>query len=286
MMNKHVLSVLGDEAELRLQQLLARRLELTPATAHALVLGGGVFVDHLRCTNPDHSLRPGQRVLVHQRPAEAPGQPQPRVAYRDRDLALLNKPSGLLSSPGRQGGEDHVERFVAQELGAGARLMHRLDRGASGLLLVSMGRGKARASLARQLERHKLQRRYLALVAGAPPQPELELNSALAMQRGRVASSQDPRARPARTRVVLLRRGPTVSLVQAQLSTGRTHQVRAHLSEAGCPILGDGRYGGPQASRLALHAHSLGLRHPRTRDWLELHAPLPAELRELLSRSG
>jgi len=198
------------------------------------------------------------------------------MAYRDRILAVLVKAAGVPCGQTRRGGADTFEQQAAALLGPGARVMHRLDRGASGLLLVSLRGGESRKALARQVSEHRMVRRYLARVAGDLPRGSITLDAPLTMARGVARASTDPRAKPARTGVRPLAAPARPGLVQAIPHTGRTHQIRAHLAGAGLPIVGDARYGGPDHGRLCLHAHSLGLRHPDGR-WIELHSPLPAE---------
>jgi 23S rRNA pseudouridine1911/1915/1917 synthase len=281
-MYKHVLTVLGAEAGVTLAGLLGARLELSPELALRWVTGGGVYLDGRRCRDPQTALEPGQRVLAHAPEVAAEPAPEPELAFCDRWLAVLVKPAGMPSTPTRRGGLPRsLAEFALERLGHRARLMHRLDREASGLLLVSLRGGKSRRALSQQVSGHRVQRLYLALVQGIVAEPRLVLDGALSRSRGRTRVSTDPRARPAETHVSLLGQGQDRSLLQAELRTGHTHQIRAHLAHAGLPLLGDARYGGPPAPRLALHAHCLRLRHPRG-GTLELHSPLPDDLRQLL----
>lgn len=280
-MDKHVFVVTGAERGERLDLLLARRLTVDQTETARRITSGSVYLDGQRVLQAELRLEAGQKVTCYL--ARVPRQrPEPTVAHEDRWLAVLDKPSGLLSTPGRRGGEPTVEDFLRERYDARARLLHRLDRGASGLLLVSRSGGKTRKALARQLSSHNLRRLYLALVAGPVDPPRQLLRGAMSVRRGRAQVSQDPRARQAETHLRLLRQGPRTSLVQLRLTTGRTHQIRVHLQQNGSPILGDQSYGGPSAPRLALHAHCLRLRHPATREILEIHSPLPVELRQLL----
>ena len=208
------------------------------------------------------------------------------MAHLDREVAVVVKPAGVHSVPGRRGGGGSVQQLVEARWGAGARLLHRLDRDASGLLLVSRKPGKARRALADQISSRRLGRRYLALVSGAPQQDELVIDAPLSVDAGVTRASEDPRARRAVSRVRLLRRGAARSLLQVTLETGRTHQIRAHLSGEGLPIIGDGRYGGEDAPRLSLHAHCLVFRHPRSKETVELHSPLPEDMRALFEFTG
>ena len=299
---KRVLNVLRDEAGRALAEVVADRLG---TASDQQIAEGRVWLDGKRCRNPKRLLRVGQRIIVHgdastvaapvapgdqardgeQEPAEAPPF---LIAYRDADLAIVDKPSGLPSIAPHSGGPNLADALPSI-LGSGAKLLHRLDTGASGLLLISL-RAASRAFLAAQVIEHRLLRRYLALVAGHPSDAEQLIDLPLAARRAGAVVRPQAGGKAARTHLRLLRRFETVAadgtkvpmaLVQARLETGRMHQIRAHLSAIGHPLLGDDRYGGPPAERLALHAHTLGVAHPDGRN-IELHSPLPVALRRLL----
>jgi 23S rRNA pseudouridine1911/1915/1917 synthase len=284
---KHALQVIAAEDGLALARFLARRLALDEAEAAALVAGGSLFLDGRRERDPDARLRAGQHLVL--RRAEAPPAPSPALApalavvYREAALAVVEKPAGLASTATRGGGEATLEELVGKELGPGSRLAHRLDREASGLVLVTLGREGQREA-ARALASGALGRRYLALAAGVLDAAELTLRGRLAVRRGRTVESADPRAREAvcRARLLAAAAGREACLLEVELETGRTHQIRAQLAAAGHPLLGDPRYGGPPAPRLALHAHALSLaRGDGVR--LEVRSPLPPTLRELVA---
>lgn len=295
-MRKHAFTVVGDESPCTLSELLARRLSLAPAEAERWVREGRVYVDGRRVRRSTDPLRPGQKVVAH---APPPGPDQTReasqgrrrqaveadeqaprsleVAYQDDRVAVVDKPPGMPSEPTRVGGAAAVSEAIQALFGAQARLLHRLDQEASGLLLVSLER-RGRSALVAQVQGHELDRRYLAIAAGQLAAAELTFESRLSARRGRTRRSADPRARLALTHVRLLRQLPDRCLVQVRLTTGRLHQIRAHLAEAGHPLVGDDRYGGPEAERLALHAHCLGFHEPGGRR-VAVHSPLPGVLR-------
>jgi 23S rRNA pseudouridine1911/1915/1917 synthase len=185
--------------------------------------------------------------------------------YRDDDVLVVNKPCGMPSQATRDASSGALDRLVTDELDPRARLLHRIDRDASGLVLFTRSE-PARSRFAALLRSHALERTYCALVWGRW-QPE----------RGELAGTigRDPRDRrrmavgsgqPAVTRFRLIchgatQRGAPVSQLELDLVTGRTHQIRVHLAHAGHPICGDGLYGsegvGHQVDRLFLHAHRL-----------------------------
>lgn len=279
---KHALQVIAAEDGLALARFLALRLALDEEEAAALVAGGSLFLDDRRQRDPATRLRAGQRVVL--RHAEAPLAPEAelQVAYREAALAVVEKPAGLASTATRGGGEPTLEELARRTLGPSARLAHRLDREASGLVLVTLGREGQREA-ARALASGALGRRYLALATGVLDAGELTLRGRLAVRGGRTVESADPRAREAvcHARLLAAAAGREACLLEVELETGRTHQIRAQLAAAGHPLLGDPRYGGPPAPRLALHAHALSLaRGDGAR--LELRSPLPPPLRELV----
>ena len=287
-LDKHVFLVNADDVPATLAALVAHRLGIPVNRATERIAHGSVYVDGRRRRQPRCSLRAGQRVVVFDRSpagAQPAATPELQLAYRDEDVVVVDKPAGLAATLPRRGAVATVESFVRRAIGSQARLLHRLDQPASGLLLVSC-RPQTRRGLARQIEQHQVRRCYFALVAGSPPAPRWSVSTVLGFDGHRAASSGAPGARPAESSFEVLRAprgGDGPCLLQVELHTGRTHQIRAQLAEAGLPIVGDGRYGGPPAQRLALHAHALGLRHPDGR-WLQVHSPLPAALRRLLRR--
>jgi 23S rRNA pseudouridine1911/1915/1917 synthase len=167
--------------------------------------------------------------------------------------------------------------------------VHRLDRDTSGLVVFARNRAAERA-LGQQFRAHTVTRRYLALVRGRARPGKIE--SYLVRDRGDGRRGSSPAGQRAVTHVRVLEELGEFTLVECRLETGRTHQVRIHLGEAGTPICGERIYDRPVhgaplpdtsgASRLALHAAHLGLTHPTTGRRLEWHSPLPADLQRLL----
>lgn len=269
-----------------IEDVLARRLPAARDHAAKLLRQGRVRVGDRALARGDRVAR-GDEVLVA--PARAGPRPPPmpnrrlrlRALHEDPDLLVVWKPPGLAMHPGPGHGTDTVLNALVGawpdllHLGAEREwgLVHRLDRGTSGLLLVARS-AAAHAALVEAFAARRVTKEYLALVAGAPPGAE-----------GEVDEPVD--GKPARTRWEVVERGPAAALVRAWPETHRMHQVRLHLAGLGCPVLGDARHGGdrgPRAPRLALHAHRLALAHPTTGAPLALEAPLPRDLRRLWSR--
>jgi 23S rRNA pseudouridine1911/1915/1917 synthase len=232
------------------------------------------------------------------------------LAYEDAALLVVNKPAGLVVHPGAGHATGTLVHALLAHCGpalsgiGGVRrpgIVHRLDRGTSGLLVVAKSDAAHRA-LARQLKARTVERQYLALVHGAVPRLEGVVETAIGRDphdRLRMAVRPAGQGRPALTRYRVLERftrpGP-LSYLRVQLGTGRTHQIRVHLAHLGVPVVGDRTYrrrgtrpadpelaGRVQAlGGLALHAAVLGFAHPETGERLRFEAPLPPAFAALL----
>ncbi|TXL67218.1 RluA family pseudouridine synthase [Zeimonas arvi] len=245
-----------------------------------------------------------ETLVVEPQPREADtafvAEPVPlAIAWRDATLLVVDKLAGLVVHPAAGNwrgtmlnGLLHLDPALAALPRAG--IVHRLDKDTSGLLVVARTEA-AMAALASQLADRSMGRRYLAVVLGAPPASGT-VDAPIgrdARARVRMAVVPPVRGRPARTHFRTLARGNLdgrpVALLECRLETGRTHQIRVHLAHAAFPLVGDTLYGGPALggfARQALHAWRLSLEHPverRRRAWA---SPLPADLAELLARSG
>jgi 23S rRNA pseudouridine955/2504/2580 synthase len=220
------------------------------------------------------------------------------VLYEDEEVLVLNKPSGLAVQGGTKTSK-HVDRLLSA-WGEGLerpRLVHRLDRDTSGVLVLGKSPGAA-AKLSGAFARRRAEKTYWALVAGAPKPPEGVLELPLAKKgvgdREMVvpADPKDPAAEPAETEFVTVSRAAhRVTWMALRPYTGRTHQLRAHMLAMGHPILGDPKYGNQASAdlsaglKLQLHARRLTLPHP-SRGTLILEAPLSPEMKEGFRRFG
>jgi 23S rRNA pseudouridine1911/1915/1917 synthase len=168
--------------------------------------------------------------------------------------------------------------------------VHRLDAGTSGLMVVAKDE-PGRAGLSAQFRRHEVERVYLALVRGVPEHDRFLIDASLERSRARIRVTAAA-GRAAATEIEVRERFDRAALVEARPRTGRTHQIRVHLSAAGHPILGDRTYGGggDQATRLGLdrpflHSWRIAFDHPVTGERIELEEPLPSDLRIALRRA-
>jgi 23S rRNA pseudouridine1911/1915/1917 synthase len=255
---KHVLRVAAGDPD-RLVAVLAARLTLEPESAAALVRRGAVELDGQRVRD-DRPVRVGVRVIAFL--PEAPvAVPTPLVvAYRDDHVFVIDKPAGLRSQAARAEAEDTLIARVQRELDPGASLLHRLDRETSGLVLLPRT-DVARVRLQRAFDEGAIDRRYLARVYGrldAPRTIDLRIGVDPRDRRRRIAHpARSDAGESAVTHVEPLDASDAESRLRLRLETGRTHQLRVHLSAIGHPIVGDTLYGAAPAERLWLHADEL-----------------------------
>jgi 23S rRNA pseudouridine1911/1915/1917 synthase len=282
----------------RLDAVVAHRLQIPRAEAQRAIEQRGVQVDG---TPRDKSFRlsGGERIEVDLAPARAlpPEGPPVDVRFADEHLLVVAKPAGLPTHPteNRRTGT-LVNRLLAMGVPLSAQagplrpgIVHRLDAGTSGLMLVACDE-HAHTALSAMFRRHEVDRRYLALVRGAVGNDRFIIDAALG-RRGARVRVQAVAGRAAATAIEARERFADATLVEAAPRTGRTHQIRVHLAAVGHPILGDGRYGGggDDAKRLGLarpflHSWRIGFDHPVTGERIELEEPLPPDLEHALAR--
>jgi 23S rRNA pseudouridine1911/1915/1917 synthase len=278
----------GRHAGLRLDLFLAAVFpDLSRKQAKRLIDGRRVAVDGRIEAMASRVLRKGERVSADlETPAEAPAPPLDLpVLYEDEACLAVLKPPGLPSGPTRDPGRLHAAALAERAAGRQLTLLHRLDKDTSGVLLL----GKTPAFGAALLDafRHRrVEKRYLALVRGRPRE-SFEVVSHLREGEGDRMLTVRAGGMRAETAFRVLARARDHALVEAAPRTGRTHQIRVHLAQAGCPILGDPLYGGDAAAegapvpRQMLHAWTLAFVHPGTGAELRLEAPVPPDFREV-----
>ena len=204
--------------------------------------------------------------LLHYAP---PLSPYLTILYQDDDILVLNKPSGLLSVPGKAPEhQDSLQRRV-QRIFPTATVVHRLDMATSGIMLMTLNMA-AHRHISRQFETRQTDKRYLARVWGHPAEPQGSVDLPLICDwPNRPKQMVDfERGKKALTHYQVLWRDQHSALVELKPVTGRSHQLRVHMLSLGCPILGDKLYAHPQAlaaaPHLQLHAAELMLEHPTT----------------------
>ena len=197
--------------------------------------------------------------------------PVTEVLYQDKDLVVCRKAPGLLSEGE---GPDSLVTLLSRQCGVPVYPVHRLDRGAAGLMVFARSQASA-AALSRAVQEKRLNKEYFALVSGVPAPAAGEMTDFLFKdsQKGKVFAVKRPRkgVREARLTYRTLWSGGAepVSLVRIRLDTGRTHQIRVQFSSRGMPLLGDGKYGSRVKGELALFSCALGFPHPVTGQRME-----------------
>ncbi len=259
---------------------------------------GGVHVGGRRIRRCAHPVKAGEmvEVFIDGLPLETFCLGDEPILYRDKFILALSKPAGIETqpTPARYRGTlyDALLRFLANPNRPQQRpslgMVQRLDRDTSGVMVFSIHpqahKGLTQAIAGRQA--HKI---YLALVSGNLKVEQGEFRSLLARNRAsNLVRSVRRGGKEAITLFRVLERFQGATLVEIELVTGRSHQIRAHFSEAGHPLLGDVRYGGPAAileqpvARQMLHSQRLSLDHPVTKEQLDLEAPLPEDMQGLV----
>ena len=300
-------TIAAEHASLRLDQALAKQCpQFSRARLQEWIRAGRVLVDGAPCGQRDRT-RPGQTIAIDAAPTPRKenwqGEDIPlRVLHEDEDIIVLDKPPGLVTHPGA--GNPHATLanallFHCPQLRhiPRAGIVQRLDKDTSGILVVAKSL-PAHTRLARDLQAHRIKREYRALALGEMTGGGVVKQPIARHPTRRVRMAVAENGKPAVTRYRLLGRYPGVTELRVSLETGRTHQIRVHLSHIRHPLIGDPIYGGrnrppkncPPAlrerlrdfPRQALHAESLTLRHPTQGDARHWQTPPPADYLDLL----
>jgi 23S rRNA pseudouridine1911/1915/1917 synthase len=272
-----------------------------------LIEDGHVFHSRYKKVKANNDIREGDVIgieLPEARPTAAQPEDLPlEILFNDGDVVVVNKPAGMVVHPaaGNPSGTlvnallPHVKDLsgIGGEIRPG--MVHRLDKGTSGVMVVAKN-DDAHKELARQFHDREVEKEYVALAWGLVQQRK-RINAAIGRDpknRVKMTTRRDDRARSAVTRVTWARDLKGVTLLRVAIATGRTHQIRVHLSAIGHPIVGDALYGGvhrrvphplraiTKVTRPFLHAERLAFTHPRTQERLEFTAPLPEDLEAVL----
>ena len=340
MSHRRISFVIADTPPPRLDKALARDVpedaNLSRTRLLRLITDGAVQIDSFVVTDPRARVMEGQEITIDVEEAEeshiAPESIPLDVIFEDSDLIVINKPAGMVvhPAPGSPSGTlvNALLAHCGDDLsGVGGMkrpgIVHRIDKDTSGLLVVAKS-DAAHHGLAKQFEKHTVERYYQALVYGVPDanDPRLRGVKGASFEPGNILkmTTQLARHRTDRQRQAVLFQGgrhavtrartihrfgnpPVLALMECWLETGRTHQIRVHMAHAGHSLVGDQTYGGkrklPKAAlpeiasdavrafpRQALHAAVLGFEHPVTGEMVRFEAPLPRDMTELLELVG
>ncbi|MCS7219698.1 MAG: RluA family pseudouridine synthase [Anaerolineae bacterium] len=300
---KHILTFTVTQGGERIDRWLAMALpDRSRAEIQRWIKEGHVRVDGIS-PKASYKVRPGDTVIVQippPLPAMALPEPIPLdILYEDNDLLVINKPAGMVvhPAPGRVHRTGTLVNAVLAHvpdlvIGGEQRpgIVHRLDKDTSGVILVAKNDAALR-DLQAQFKARTVEKAYLALVEGELPTTHGRIEAPIGRDprhRQRMAVVPEHRGRSAVTEFLVLERFSGYTLIEARPRTGRTHQIRVHLTSIGHPLVGDPVYGRKHprlhCPRQFLHAFRIGVRLPSSGMWAEFTAPLPADLEEVLER--
>ena len=293
---------------LRLDRVLATEIPgHSRSQIQRLIEDGHVALPRVKTVKANTAVREGDVITVElpQPVAATPAAEEIplQILFQDPDIIVVDKPAGMVVHPGagHEGGTlvNALLHHVTDLSGIGGELrpgiVHRLDKGTSGVMVVAKS-DAAHQELARQFHDREVEKQYVALVWGLVQQRKrIDIPIGRDPVHREKISTRARRARSAVTRVTWARHVPGLSLLRIAIHTGRTHQIRVHLNAIGHPIVGDALYGGvhrrvphqlravQHLTRPFLHAERLAFTHPRTGEYLEFTAPLPQDLRSVLT---
>ena len=296
-----VFIVTSMDGRLRLDRFLVRHApEFSRARIQSFIRNGFVKLNEA-APRPSDTVRMGDRVMLVEPPVKLLDLQAEAIAlsvlFEDNDLIVINKPAGISVHPGAGRNSGTLVNALLAHCrnlsGIGGKqrpgIVHRLDKGTSGCLLVAKN-DAAHLDLSRQFAARTVEKIYLALVAGKLRRNSGSINAAIGrhrVHRTKMAIAREG-GREARTDFQVIRSGVAATLLKCRLHSGRTHQIRVHLQHLGHPILGDREYGARIGNlpRPMLHAWKLAFDHPRTRVRMDFEADVPADfesaMRELL----
>jgi 23S rRNA pseudouridine1911/1915/1917 synthase len=297
----------------RLDRFLVSQLPaLSRSRIQSLMEEGRVQVNGL-ARKASHRIEPGEEVTVEVPEELPPGvdaEPIPlELLYEDADVAVVNKPAGMIVHPGAGADTGTMVAALLHRFGGSGGLstvggplrpgiVHRLDKDTSGVIVIALN-DEAHTKLTEDFRNRLVQKTYLALLHGKMKGEKgvVDLPVARDLRRPSRMTARRREGRAARTDWRTRFRLEGFTLIEADLHTGRTHQIRVHFSTLGCPVVGDTVYGAPSQERVGtelmpplgrnfLHAARIAFDHPRTGQRIEVRAPLPPELVSYLSSVG
>lgn len=295
---KEINFTIEESAKGRLDKVIAENVaDLTRSQVQSLIKKGQILVNDAPTTNR-YQVKPNDQVIIKlPDPVAIDVQPEKMdldIVYEDDDVIVVNKPQGMVVHPAP--GHDHgtlVNGLLAHtplatingELRPG--IVHRIDKDTSGLLMVAKN-DQALVSLSKQLKNKTNQRKYWAIVHGNIKEDTGTINAPIGRsKKDRKKMAINEEGRPAVTHFKVLERFGEYTLIECQLETGRTHQIRVHLKYIGHPVAGDPLYGPRKTLKgngQFLHAKLLGFKHPRTGEEMVFEADPPAIFQTTLKK--
>ena len=316
------LEVDAGQAPVRIDRYMSEHMEDTSRSRVQQAIKEGYVTVNGEPAKTNYAVRPGDVISFsmpyRRRGLEIVPQDIPlNIVYEDEDVLVVDKPAGMVVHPGHGHYEGTLINALSHHLGISQGpeaedermgiLVHRIDKDTSGLLAVAKN-PESQLKLAKQFFDHSIDRRYVAVVRGDLPEDEGTIDGDIGRDPGDrlrfKVVGEGREGKHAVTHYRVLERFGFVTFVECRLETGRTHQIRVHMSSIGHPIFNDARYGGSEirkgtiytkyrqfiancfelCPRQALHAQILGFEHPRTRQQLRFSSPLPEDMAALLDK--
>ncbi len=280
-MNKKVVQefiVKTEDVDTRLDIFVSSKLNITRSQSQKMIKEGLVEVGN-KAIGSSYKVTTGDHIFIHDL-LEKDLDVNIPVVFEDEEIIVIDKPSGITAHPAP--GEKDI---TVTEIFPRGIIVHRLDKGTSGVMVLAKSEGSAE-NLKEQFQKRKVTKKYLALVHGKVSPGEgiidMPLSRSLA-ERNKIAPVDE--GRQAKTLYKVIKYYKSFTLLEAQPKTGRTHQIRVHLSAIGFPLFGDLRYGKntDKTDRIFLHAKELSFLHPRSGVRVTFRSELPTELEKVLS---
>ncbi|MFT4327880.1 MAG: RluA family pseudouridine synthase [Wolbachia pipientis] len=294
----------------RLDAYIAKKCNISRSKAQRLIQDKQVTLLGISVVDNDHVVKPGEEYVVHLTSNNEYTSIEPNynikldIVYEDEDIIVLNKQSGLTVHPGAGTNNDTLLNAVIAHLGkipytnTRPGIVHRLDKDTSGLMVIAKNE-EAHSFLSELLSNRKIKREYLAVVWGILPSYQGIVKTNIAPKRSNkeMMCVTKTTGKLAITHYSVKKIIGQASLVKCTLETGRTHQIRVHMSHIGHSVVGDQVYGKNSSksakyaknsdfirnfNRQALHAHTLGLYHPKSKEYIEFVSDLPQDMQVLI----
>ncbi len=292
-----------DEKDKRIDSYIAEKVDISRVIVQRLIDEEKILVNGKK-TKASYKIKLNDKITIEEeKPKETKiiAQDIPiEVLYEDNDIIVVNKPKGMVVHPANGNPDGTLVNAVLAKckgtlsgIGGVIRpgIVHRLDKDTTGVIIVAKN-DKAHINLSEQIKNHKVEKTYIALVRGIVKENEAKINMPIGRsQKDRKKMAVTKSGKEAITNFKVLKRFPksNCTLLEVKIETGRTHQIRVHLSEIGYPIIGDAVYSNGKnewnIQGQCLHAKSLKFTHPTSNKQIKIEAPLPKYLEEIIEQS-
>ena len=292
--------IVSKDENIRLDAYIANNTDLSRVAVQRLIENKEILVNNIE-QKPSYKVRQNDKITVNRPEAkqiDLVAQDIPiDVIYEDDNIIVVNKPKGLVVHPANGNPDGTLVNAIMSickdtlsGIGGEIRpgIVHRLDKDTSGLLIVAKN-DEAHIKMSEQIKNREVKKIYIALVRGQVPEEEATINMPIgrsAKDRKKMAVCKD--GKEAVTHFKVLQRFNKYTLLQIKIDTGRTHQIRVHLSEIGYPVIGDSVYSNGKnefnVEGQMLHAQKLEFKHPITQEQINLEAPLPEYFKQILEQ--